>query len=215
MASALWDSDIANGGIPAVHDLAGAEHGADTLANLNTKISDATLDDSSEERDPKAHAAEHTDGTDDIQDATNAQKGLATSAQITDLEANTAARHGVNDPNTSHYLKSETYTKTETDALVDPTLKSPEAYDPTITGNYPLTYGGEGIQKGDSFRITADQLAIGDGSRDVNIEDLLIALVDAPSATVSTDWQVAESNRDQATESVKGVAELATQTETV
>jgi len=28
--------------------------------------------------------------------------------------ANTAARHGVNDPNTSHYLKSEVYNKTET-----------------------------------------------------------------------------------------------------
>ena len=36
------------------------------------------------------HASDHTDGTDDIQDATNAQKGLATAAQITALEANTA-----------------------------------------------------------------------------------------------------------------------------
>lgn len=38
---------------------------------------------------PAAHAASHTDGTDDIQSATNAQKGLATAAQITALEANT------------------------------------------------------------------------------------------------------------------------------
>lgn len=36
---------------------------------------------------PQAHAASHTDGTDDIQSATNAQKGLATAAQITVLEA--------------------------------------------------------------------------------------------------------------------------------
>lgn len=36
---------------------------------------------------PAAHAASHTDGSDDIQDATNAQKGLATAAQITTLEA--------------------------------------------------------------------------------------------------------------------------------
>jgi hypothetical protein len=36
---------------------------------------------------PAAHAASHTDGTDDIQNATNAQKGLATAAQITRLEA--------------------------------------------------------------------------------------------------------------------------------
>lgn len=36
---------------------------------------------------PLPHASEHTDGTDDIQDATNAVKGLATPAQITTLEA--------------------------------------------------------------------------------------------------------------------------------
>jgi len=35
---------------------------------------------------PKAHKASHTDGTDDIQDATSGQKGLATAAQITKLD---------------------------------------------------------------------------------------------------------------------------------
>ena len=35
---------------------------------------------------PTAHATSHTDGTDDIQSATNAQKGLATASQITKLE---------------------------------------------------------------------------------------------------------------------------------
>jgi hypothetical protein len=40
---------------PAAHDLAGSLHNADTLANLNAKISDATLDDSSSTRDPNAH----------------------------------------------------------------------------------------------------------------------------------------------------------------
>jgi len=38
-------------------------------------------------QNPTAHATEHVDGTDDIQDATNAQKGLATAAQIILLEA--------------------------------------------------------------------------------------------------------------------------------
>ena len=38
---------------------------------------------------PINHASNHTDGTDDIQDATNSQKGLATAAQITTLEAAT------------------------------------------------------------------------------------------------------------------------------
>ena len=35
---------------------------------------------------PSTHAASHTDGTDDIQDATASQKGLATAAQITKLD---------------------------------------------------------------------------------------------------------------------------------
>ena len=35
---------------------------------------------------PKNHASNHTDGTDDIQDATAAQKGLATATQITKLD---------------------------------------------------------------------------------------------------------------------------------
>jgi len=41
--------------------------------------------------DPIAHAARHTDGNDDIQNATAAQKGLATAAQITKLDAIEAA----------------------------------------------------------------------------------------------------------------------------
>lgn len=36
------------------------------------------------------HAAEHTDGTDDIQSATNVQKGLATATHIAAIETNTA-----------------------------------------------------------------------------------------------------------------------------
>lgn len=41
---------------PTAHDLAGAEHNADTLADLNAKISDATLDDSSDTRTPSANS---------------------------------------------------------------------------------------------------------------------------------------------------------------
>ncbi len=45
--------------------------------------SDARMTDA---RAPTAHASDHTDGTDDIQNATAAQKGLATAAQITKLD---------------------------------------------------------------------------------------------------------------------------------
>jgi hypothetical protein len=44
----------------------------------------------------ETHASNHTDGTDDIQSATNAQKGLATATHITAIEGNTAVRHTQN-----------------------------------------------------------------------------------------------------------------------
>lgn len=58
-------------GAPAAHDLGGAEHNADTLANLNAKVSDATLIDTadarlSDARTPTAHdlaGAEHNADT--------------------------------------------------------------------------------------------------------------------------------------------------------
>ena len=88
------DSDArnTNARTPTSHALAGGEHAASTLAALNTKISDATVVDTgdarfSDARAPTAHASDHTDGTDDIQSATGAQKGLATAAQITKLDA--------------------------------------------------------------------------------------------------------------------------------
>ena len=46
--------------VPQAHDL--DEHGAATLEELNVKVSDASLDDSGDPRDPNAHAADHKDG---------------------------------------------------------------------------------------------------------------------------------------------------------
>ena len=56
--AAVWNS-------PSVtaHDLAGVEHNADTLADLNAKVSDATLDDASAARTPTAHTHPNTDLT--------------------------------------------------------------------------------------------------------------------------------------------------------
>jgi hypothetical protein len=48
--------DLTAGGGLVAHDLGGAFHNADTLANLNNKISDATLDTNTAPRDPNAHA---------------------------------------------------------------------------------------------------------------------------------------------------------------
>ena len=48
------------------HDIGGATHTADTLANLNSKVSDATLDDTDDPREPEAHAATHEGGSDSL-----------------------------------------------------------------------------------------------------------------------------------------------------
>lgn len=49
------------------HDVGGAQHAADTLANLNSKISDATLDDTGDTREPEAHSGTHeSGGTDEV-----------------------------------------------------------------------------------------------------------------------------------------------------
>lgn len=56
------DARLSDARTPLAHDLAGAEHNADTLADLNSKISDATLDDSGDPRDPNAHSGSHENG---------------------------------------------------------------------------------------------------------------------------------------------------------
>lgn len=100
-----------------------------------------------------------------------------------------------------------TYDSSQIDVLIDATMKAPEAFVPS--GTYPTTYDSNPVERGDSFRLTAAGTM---GARTVNIEDLLIALVDTPGQT-DANWMVADSNRDQATTTVKGVAELATQAE--
>jgi len=102
-------------------------------------------------------------------------------------------------------------TQAYVDALVDPTLKVPEAYDPTGTSAFPTTYGGNAIQAGDSFRITAAG-TMASGASVVGPEDLVIALVDSATDSAA-DWQIAESNREQATETLSGIAEIATAAE--
>lgn len=52
----LFDSVDSGMGSVSAHALAGVIHTADTLANLNSKITDAVLDDASDPRDPNAHA---------------------------------------------------------------------------------------------------------------------------------------------------------------
>lgn len=54
--------DVGEGAAPGAHDLAGAQHNPATIAELNTKVSDGTLDKTTDKRDPNTHdlaGAEH------------------------------------------------------------------------------------------------------------------------------------------------------------
>ncbi len=100
----------------------------------------------------------------------------------------------------------EAVNKQYIDGLIDNVLKAAEAYNPTITNLFPILYGGNAIKKGDTFRLTAGTM----NGVVVDNEDLLIANIDAPGQTVG-NWQILESNREQATETVKGIAKIVTQ----
>jgi hypothetical protein len=75
--------------------------------------------------------------------------------------------------------------------------------------NFPTGTGG--TKKGDYWYVTSAGTVHG---VILNIGDVLIASIDNASTTSAADWIFLESNRDQATETVKGVAEIATQAET-
>ncbi len=91
---------------------------------------------------------------------------------------------------------------------IDTTIKALEGYNPS-SGLYPVTYSGSAIKKGDSFKITATGTV---NSIPVKPGDFLIALTNAP-AQLNANWQIGQSNVDQATETEQGIAMLATQAE--
>lgn len=101
--------------------------------------------------------------------------------------------------------------ETALENIIDLSLATPEAYDPSGTSAFPTTYSAGAIRAGHTFRITAAG-TMDSGAVTVNSEDLLIALVDTPTDSAA-DWQVVESNRDQATETTTGVTRYSTNAE--
>ena len=75
------NADVTGSNAPQAHKTSHENGGTDEISVVG--LSGELADD----QPPKAHAASHTDGSDDIRDATAAQKGLATAAQITKLDA--------------------------------------------------------------------------------------------------------------------------------
>jgi len=123
---------------------------------------------------------------------------------------NTGVITGLVDPSNA----SDVATKSYVDGLVDARVASPDGYATNAAGDYPSDYKGTGsVQEGNTFYITDVTNGTTVGTRTVNIGDMLIALTDNPGNT-DANWLIVESNRDQATETIKGVAEIATQAET-
>lgn len=127
--SITYSSSGSSGGVdtsgtPVANDIARFTD-ADTIEGLSYTEARSALNvadgaDVTGSNAPQAHKTSHTDGSDDIRDATNALKGLATAAQITALEANTQSLvdtqvHGFVD-NTETTISFSTYTFTLTDA---------------------------------------------------------------------------------------------------
>lgn len=68
-----------------------------------------------------------------------------------------------------------------------------------------------GTKKGDYWFVTVAGTV---GGVSFNVGDVIVAKVDNASTTLASDWIQLEVNRDQATETVLGLVEIATQTET-
>lgn len=74
--------------------------------------------------------------------------------------------------------------------------------------DFPVASGG--TNKGDYWRVTSNGTVHGEV---LKVGDVLIAATDAPNITTTTDWIFLQMNVDQASETVAGIAELATQAE--
>lgn len=68
-----------------------------------------------------------------------------------------------------------------------------------------------GTKKGDYWYVTVAGTV---GGVAFNVGDVIVAKVDNASTSLASDWIQLEVNRDQATETVLGLVEIATQTET-
>jgi len=123
--------------------------------------------------------------------------------------ANDAVLTGLGSPTSNNDAANKAYV----DGLVDTSMKAPDGYSTNAAGDYPTDYKGTGlVSEGDTFYITNVSNGTTVGAKTVNVGDLLVALVDTPGNT-DNNWVIMETNRDQATETIKGVAEIATQTE--
>lgn len=151
----------------------------------------------------------------------NNQVTFAKMQQIADLKVIGNVSGGAADPAEVSVITSTSLTgasntnlatslaiKSYVDALLAGIGNLEGAWDAS-TGTFPAATGG--TKKGDYWYVSVAGTVDGES---FNIGDMIIAKVDNASTSSKADWIRLEVNRDQATETALGVAEIATQAET-
>lgn len=126
-----WDADLekwvpTSPGAPGAHALGGASHTADILANLNAKVSDATLDDSGDPRTPTAHSHTESDIS-DLDHLTEAEAVAAVEAADPLSLAHDLEVDAIKEKTPAAGIILDLVTKIK-DAYVLPNLNYPDAY---------------------------------------------------------------------------------------
>lgn len=111
--------------------------------------------------------------------------------------------------NSSVKLTTENAVKTYVDATVAGLGNLEGGFAAGSATEFPTAVGG--TKKGDYWYVTSDGTVNG---AILKVGDVLIANKDNPNVNTTTDWVILQTNVDQATETVPGIAEIATQAET-
>lgn len=111
--------------------------------------------------------------------------------------------------NSSVKLTTENAVKTYVDATVAGLGNLEGGFAAGSATEFPTAAGG--TKKGDYWYVTSDGTVNG---AILKVGDVLIANKDNPNVNTTADWIILQTNVDQATETVPGIAEIATQAET-
>jgi hypothetical protein len=111
--------------------------------------------------------------------------------------------------NSSVKLTTENAVKTYVDSAVASLGYFVGGFAAGSASTFPVAPGG--TNKGDYWRVTSAGTIHG---AVLEVGDVIIANIDNPNVTTTTDWTILQTNVTQATETVAGIARLATQAET-
>lgn len=111
--------------------------------------------------------------------------------------------------NSSVKLTTENAVKTYVDAAVAGLGNLEGGFAAGTATEFPTAVGG--TKKGDYWYVTSNGTVNG---AILKVGDVIIASINTPNVNTTTDWIILQTNVDQATESVAGIAKIATQVET-